>query len=110
MLCAAGLCLITQQAGSGGSFFPSKLLNALAFGKPVLTVADRDSELACVLEEGRFGENALPGQPEIIAARLEALACDPARLAELGAAGRDYATRFERERVLADFTRELEAV
>jgi colanic acid biosynthesis glycosyl transferase WcaI len=110
MLCAADLCMITQQPGSGGSFFPSKLLNALAFGKPVLTVADGDSELVRVLNEGRFGENAPPDQPETITSRLEALAHDPVRLAEFGAAGRKYAGRFERTKVLTDFTQELESV
>jgi len=110
MLAAADLCLIPQQKGSGQSFFPSKLLNALAFGKPVLTVADDQSELVRVLEEGAFGENALPDQPEAVAARLEALSLAPALLLEYGEAGRRYVAQFEQDKVLADFTRELEAL
>ena len=110
MLRAAGLCLVTQQKGSGRSFFPSKLLDALAYGKPVLTVADSDSELARVLDEGRFGVNAPPDQPEKIAALLEEMSGDPEQLAEFGAAGRNYADRFERKKVLADFLREIETV
>ncbi|MEI8340609.1 MAG: WcaI family glycosyltransferase [Verrucomicrobiota bacterium] len=109
MLCAADLCLITQQKGSGQSFFPSKLLNALAFGKPVLTIADRGSELARVLEEGHFGENAPPEQPAKIAAQLEAFARDPDRLAEFGKAGRTFVGQFERKKVLGDFVREITA-
>ncbi len=42
----ADLCFITQQSGSGNSFFPSKLLGLLAQSKPVITVADPESELA----------------------------------------------------------------
>jgi len=110
MLCAADLCLITQQKGSGRSFFPSKLLNALAFGKPVMTIADHESELARALDEGRFGENTLPDEPSKFAERLEALACNPARLAELGLAGREFVSQFERQKVLADFVRELEGI
>ena len=110
MLCAADLCLITQQKGSGQSFFPSKLLNALAFGKPVLTVADSDSELARVLEEGHFGENMPPGQPEKFANRLETFAGDPGRLAKYGEAAGKYVDKFERKKVLADYLRSLEAV
>ena len=110
MLCAADLCVITQQKGAGQSFFPSKLLNPLAFGRPVLTVADQESELARVVEEGGFGENILPEDPAAFAASLEALAVAPARLAAYGAAGREYVAQFERNQVLAEFTRELEAL
>ena len=110
MLETADLCLIPQQKGAGQSFFPSKLLNALAYGKPVLTVADENSELVRVLEEGGFGENTLPDQPEAVAARLEALAQEPGRLADYGAAGRQFVSQFEQTKVLADFTRELEAI
>ena len=39
LLVDADLCVIPQQAGSGGCFFPSKLLNTLAFARPVLTPA-----------------------------------------------------------------------
>ena len=38
------------QAGSGAAFFPSKLLNTLAYARPVLTVADSQSQLAHALE------------------------------------------------------------
>jgi len=41
LLVDADLCFITQQAGAGNSFFPSKLLGLLAESKPVVTVAAR---------------------------------------------------------------------
>lgn len=110
MLCAADICLITQQKGSGRSFFPSKLLNALAFGRPVMAVADDDSELARVLDEGGFGERVQPEQPAQIAAALESLARDPARCAKLGEAAGKFSGKFNREKVLADFVRELAEV
>ena len=59
----ADLCFITQQSGSGNSFFPSKLLGLLAQSKPVVTVADPESELAEAVKEGGFGENVAPGDP-----------------------------------------------
>ena len=46
MLPDADVCLITQQRGSGRAFFPSKPLATLALAKPVVTVADEESEPA----------------------------------------------------------------
>ena len=52
LLADADLCFITQQSGSGNSFFPSKLLGLLAQSKPVITVADPESELAEASSKG----------------------------------------------------------
>ena len=110
LLVDADVCFITQQAGAGNSFFPSKLLGLLAESKPVVTVAAPECELALSLEEGNFGMNVPPGQPRELARVLAALAKDPARLAEYGAAGRRYVEQFEKGRVFENFLRELAAV
>jgi putative colanic acid biosynthesis glycosyltransferase WcaI len=107
LLVDADLCFITQQAGAGNSFFPSKLLGLLAESKPVVTVAAPECELALSLREGRFGVNVPPGQPRELAAVLDALAKDPERLAQYGAAGRRYVEQFEKGRVLGNFVRDL---
>jgi colanic acid biosynthesis glycosyl transferase WcaI len=109
MLADADLCLVTQRQGSAQSFFPSKLLNALAFAKPVLTVADADSELARAVREGNFGVNVAPGQPQALAQELERLAESPALLAELAGAGKKYVAQFDRERVFSEFADAIEA-
>lgn len=110
MLVDVDVCLVTQQAGSGAAFFPSKLLNALAYARPVLTVADSESELVRALKQGKFGINVRPGRPQEIADVLEAMAKDPARLAAYGAAGRIYVQQFEKTRVFESFLQELEDV
>jgi len=107
MLVDADVCVITQQPGSGGFFFPSKLLTTLAWAKPVLTVADEESELVRALCEGGFGVNVPPGQPQQLAMTLESLSQNRARLNACATAGRSYVERFEMERVLAQFTEEL---
>lgn len=109
MLCAANICLIPQLKGSGQAFFPSKLLNALAFGKPVLTVADTDSELWRALAMGKFGENILPDETEKTARILDDLASAPDRLAAMGKAGRKFVEKYERTAVLNRFTETLTA-
>jgi colanic acid biosynthesis glycosyl transferase WcaI len=110
LLADADVCFITQQAGSGNSFFPSKLLGLLAEAKPVVTVAASECELALSLAEGKFGVNILPGHPRQLADLLEALAQDPQRLAEYGAAGRRYVEQFDKTGVFQNFAKELESL
>jgi len=74
MLADADCIVITQQAGTGAFFFPSKLLTALAAGKPVVTVADESSELAKALAVGGFGLNVPPNDPPALAAAIRYLA------------------------------------
>jgi len=105
MLADADICFITQEKGSGRSFFPSKLLNALAYSKPVFAVADAESELSRVLDEGGFGVKVPPDEPETLALELDRVSTDPEMLARLGAAGRKFVGQFERERVFAEFVR-----
>jgi colanic acid biosynthesis glycosyl transferase WcaI len=110
LLADADVCFITQQAGAGNAFFPSKLLGLLAESKPVITVAAPECELALSLAEGKFGANVPPGQAQELADLLDALAQDPARLAEYGAAGRRYVEQFEKGRVLQSFAEELDSL
>jgi colanic acid biosynthesis glycosyl transferase WcaI len=110
LLDEADVCFITQQAGAGNSFFPSKLLGLLAESKPVVTVADPECELALSLRQGNFGVNVPPGQPRELAAVLDSLAKDPQRLAEYGAAGRRFVEQFEKAHVMRSFADVLEAL
>jgi colanic acid biosynthesis glycosyl transferase WcaI len=110
LLADVDVCFITQQAGSGNSFFPSKLLGLLAEAKPVVTVAAPECELALSLAEGKFGVNIPPGQPQQLADLLDALARDPQRLAEYGAAGRRYVKQFDKTGVFQNFAKELESL
>ena len=110
LLVDADVCFITQQAGAGNSFFPSKLLGLLAESKTVVTVAAPECELALSLREGGFGVNVPPGQPQEIASLLDSLAQDPERLAAFGAAGRRYVQQFEKHDVMRGFENELKAL
>ncbi len=110
MLVDADVCLITQQAGSGAAFFPSKLLATLAYGRPVVGVADAASELRRAIDQGGFGECVAPGEASRLADVLRSLAAAPDHRAKLGAAGRQFVRQFEFGEVLARYTRELEAI
>lgn len=110
LLLDVDLCFITQQAGSGNSFFPSKLLGLLAQSKPVVTVAAPSCELAQSVHEGRFGVNIPPGQPAEVAKLLDALVENPAQLEAYGRAGREYVEQFDKKRVFETFARELHSL
>lgn len=108
LLTDADLCLITQQAGTGNSFFPSKLLGLLACSKPVVTVASPQSELALSVVEGGFGVNIEPGQPARLAELFDELAASPDRLRQFGSAGREYVQQFDKATVFRSFAAMLD--
>jgi colanic acid biosynthesis glycosyl transferase WcaI len=103
----ADVCVITQQAGAGGSFFPSKLLMTLAFAKPVLTVADDTSDLARASQLAKFGLNVCPDHPQALASAIENLADSPEKLVEFGKAGRAFVEQYRFSTVLGAFENEL---
>jgi colanic acid biosynthesis glycosyl transferase WcaI len=110
LLMDADICFITQQVGSGNSFFPSKLLGLLAEARPVVAVSAPESELAIAVRQGGFGVNVPPGRSEELAALLDSLAKDPERLWICGVSGRRYVEQFEKSRVMRGFADELRAL
>jgi glycosyltransferase involved in cell wall biosynthesis len=75
---------------------PTKLLEAMAAGRPVILAAR--GEAARLVEKERCGVVVPPEDPRALAEALTALAADPSRRAALGAAGRRAAERdFGRE-------------
>ena len=108
LLVDSDLCFITQQAGAGNAFFPSKLLGILAHGRGVLTVADRESELAQAVEHEGFGINIPPGDAKRLAHELRALSGSPERLIGFANAGAKFVKQFDQESVLAGFATTLE--
>lgn len=110
LLVDADVSLITQQSGSGNAFFPSKLLVTLAHSSPVLTVADEESALAKAVYAGSFGINVKPGNPGELADTLVKISANSDYLRQWGIAGREYVKRFEQERVMEQFVRELSAL
>ena len=109
LLGAADVALITQAAGTGQFFFPSKLLSVLAAGLPVIAVADDDSELARAVRDGGFGRVVAPGDAAGLAAVLREIAESRASL--FGWAARTgWVRRFSREAILPRFERMLQDV
>ena len=108
MMADADVCVISQRAGGGAAFFPSKLLSSVALGKPVLVVADGDGELARVVREEGLGFWVAPDNIEAVSEVIRGLRGSRARLEECGRNGESFAARFEEERVLGEFEKVLE--
>ena len=70
--------------GLSGVSVPSRMYNVMAAGKPIIAMADADSELARVVAEHDVGWVVAPSDwPGLVAALREA-AADPARLTAMG--------------------------
>jgi colanic acid biosynthesis glycosyl transferase WcaI len=107
MLVDADCCAITQEPGTGALFFPSKLLTALAFAKPILSIADEDGDLAAAVASGGFGVNVRPGFPLRVAEAVRNWTLPAADLETLGCQGRQFVARFNMDDVLGQFEGEL---
>ncbi len=106
LLRAADVAMITQAAGSGRFFFPSKLLSVLAAGLPVVAVADEDSELAAAVHAGGFGRVVPPGDAVELAAVLRSLCEAPTQL-ETWSRRTNWVGQFSRETILPRFEQML---
>lgn len=71
---------------------PTKMLEAMAAGRPVVLAAPR-GEATALIEREKAGIVVAPENPAALAAALAELAADPGRRAQLGAAGRGAAER-----------------
>jgi colanic acid biosynthesis glycosyl transferase WcaI len=107
---ACTACLVTQCAGVGSNFLPSKLLPALATGTPVLAVCDVGSPLGREVTKGGYGEVIPPGQPALLARLLDQWQRQPSILRGMRERASMRAPVFHRERVLPHYEHELLAL
>ncbi|MHC4526831.1 MAG: glycosyltransferase family 4 protein [Planctomycetota bacterium] len=85
---ACDLAIIPFVSGMSGVSVPSRIYNILAAGKPILAVAQDDSEPAMVVEEEDIGWVVKPDDVDgIVNAILQAKSA-PQRLAEMGTRAR----------------------
>ena len=81
---ASDVAIIPLLHGMSGVSVPSRLYNVLAAGKPVLAVADPDSELAMVVREERVGWVVPPGDPSALVAAIRGAEADRTEAVEMG--------------------------
>jgi glycosyltransferase involved in cell wall biosynthesis len=108
---ASDALLVTLSAHpTFADFVPSKMIDFMATGKPVLLAAH--GEAARILDIAGGGVVVAPEDPQALADAVRGLSAEPQRAAELGASGREFARRRLRtiqaermEQILLDVTR-----
>jgi colanic acid biosynthesis glycosyl transferase WcaI len=100
------ISLITQHKGTGQFFFPSKLLSSMLFSKPVLAVADADSELAHAVRDSECGCVVSPEDSHGLASALTEM-CLPEKQRVMGENGKKWVAQFAFDIVHRNFENHL---
>jgi colanic acid biosynthesis glycosyl transferase WcaI len=108
VLAAGDAHVITIKRGLEGVVVPSKLYGILAAGKPIVTVAPRQTDAAVLGARDGFGVTADPDNPAELVAIVRALLFDPARLAAMGVAAQVAASQYARASECLKFVHVLE--
>jgi colanic acid biosynthesis glycosyl transferase WcaI len=104
---ACKISVISFVPGMAGISVPSRMYNILAAGKPILAIADQDSELAEVVSEENIGWVVSSGKiAEIVKAVLEAKN-NPKMLAEMGSRARKAAEEKYSFKIVAESYHQL---
>jgi len=107
-LSAADIHVIPQRRAAAGSVMPSKLLNIMAVGRPVVVTADPETDLAHAVRASAGGLVVEPESPEALARALESLAYNRKQREDCGASARRYVlARYGIDRVLGAFARSV---
>jgi glycosyltransferase involved in cell wall biosynthesis len=101
---ACDAAIISFVPGMAGVSVPSRMYNVLAAGKPIIAVADADSELSRLVLEERVGWVVPPNDVEGIVRAVRAARDDPALLADMSSRCRPAVeNKYSFERVIAAY-------
>jgi colanic acid biosynthesis glycosyl transferase WcaI len=104
---ACDVAIITFVAGMAGVSVPSRMYNIFAAGKPVIAVADDESELAVVVRDERLGWVVPPGDADGIVQAVLAARRQPDVLLDMGRRARAVAERYSLSSVIEAYRRLL---
>ncbi len=101
---ACDVAFVTLDGAMYGLGVPSKAYFSMAAGKPLLLVADPDSEIGRVIQEDRVGWIVPPNQPEVLAQRIDDI-CRARDLDKIGGRAREVvAQRFSEQVILSRYS------
>jgi len=93
LLASSHLGLVSQKQGLREFNLPSKLMNYMSFGVPVIASVEAESETARIVRESGAGWVTDPARPQDFAEQAGRALADPAALERASAAGMEYARR-----------------
>lgn len=109
ILNACDVSMITFAGGMAGVSVPSRMYNVLATGKPIVALAEPDSEIARVVEEENVGWVAHPDDPKGFAQAIVHARSQIERLGQMGARARQVAERkYQFKHILPAYERLLD--
>lgn len=108
VLAAGDVHVVTIKRGLEGVIVPSKMYGILLAGKPILAVAPRETDVACLGEQQGFAKWADPENPSKVAQVIRELCGDPRRLERMSSAARKAAVGYGRVNELQKFVRAME--
>jgi colanic acid biosynthesis glycosyl transferase WcaI len=103
----ADVFVITERAGVGASFMPSKLIPCIASGTPVLAVCDRDGPLGREVDDFELGLTLDWSDAESLGERLRRFVEDPSAVEDAQRSALARARAYERTHVIERVAREL---
>jgi colanic acid biosynthesis glycosyl transferase WcaI len=106
LLNLADVHVLPQRQAAAQSVLPSKLINMLASGRPVIAACDPGSEIAELVSG--CGIAVAPGDPDAMALAIRTLMSNPDARARMGEEARRRAVaRFSKDSILHTFERDL---
>lgn len=110
LLVDSHVCLVPQLAGTGASFFPSKLLKILAYKCAVVTNADPSSPLYAAVKQSGCGTIVAPDDSAQFAEAIRELLNSDSKRKSMGESGHRWIERYSTTKVLEDFEHTLNSV
>jgi colanic acid biosynthesis glycosyl transferase WcaI len=101
VLAAADISVVCMLSGIGEDSLPSKTFPILASGRPILAIADRDSELARIIEGQQAGISTPPANPRLVSEAILNLWGSPDKRQRMGLNGRNYVVSNNSRKVAA---------
>ncbi len=93
MLSSADVGLVMETRHMANLSMPSKILNQMSCGRPLVAVTAPETALAQILKETGAGVVVSPGSAKSLALTLADLASAPAKCLGMGSAAREYVVR-----------------
>jgi colanic acid biosynthesis glycosyl transferase WcaI len=102
---ACDVAIVSFIRGISGISVPSRMYNVMAAGKPLIAVADEDSEVAMVVREECIGWVVPPDDTEALVRAIKEAHSKKALLKQMGVRARQASLGYSLENVLLSYRR-----
>jgi len=108
---ACDISIATLLPGMTGAGVPSRIYNVMAAGKPIISVAEADSEMSLVVAEENIGWVVSPSDPVQLAKTILEASSSPSTLEKMGIKARRVSeTKYSVNTILDKYDHVVEAI